>query len=289
MTNGSNGGPVDARQQVTALARGLAILQCFTTTRKQLGSAEIARLTGLPQPTVWRLCQTLVQAGFLAAAPASQRLQLGASALALGFAAAAAFDILESVRPRMQQIADRYNAACSVAGRDGFDMVYLQRCAAEAMFGMNLQRGSRLPIAKSTLGWAYLVGLGDVARDSLLRALRKGDPEQWPSIERDLPQALRDFDRKGFLLRRGLTHREIIALAVPIVSTTSSHTLAINCSGNRRDLSARQLEDEIAPELKDLAATIGAALANPAAEPRRIDTLADDAVRGRSTRVSHDR
>ena len=45
----------DARAQVTALARGLQILQCFTTSRKQLGSAEIARLTGLPQPTAWRL------------------------------------------------------------------------------------------------------------------------------------------------------------------------------------------------------------------------------------------
>jgi DNA-binding IclR family transcriptional regulator len=262
MTIASNNGSNDVRHQVTALARGLAILQCFTTTRKQLGSAELARLTGLPQPTVWRLCQTLIQAGFLAAAPGSQRLQLGASVLALGFAASAAFDVLEIVRPRMQQLADRYNAACSVAGRDGFDMVYLQRCAAEAMFGMNLQRGSRLAIAKSTLGWAYLVALPAPARDALLASMRKGDPEQKQAIERDLPQALRDYERKGFLLRRGLTHREIIALAVPIVSTTSSQVLAINCSGNRRDLTARQLEDEIAPQLKELAATIGGALAD---------------------------
>jgi DNA-binding IclR family transcriptional regulator len=265
MASAPNGNASEARQQVTALARGLAILQCFTTTRKQLGSAEIARLTGLPQPTVWRLCRTLVQGGFLAVAPGTQRLQLGASVLALGFAASAAFDILEIVRPRMQQLADRYNAACSVAGRDGLEMVYLQRCEAEAMFGMNLQRGSRLPIAKSTLGWAHLVGLPQPTRDALLRELRKADPEQSRSVESDLPNALRDYERKGFLLRRGLTHREIIALAVPIVSTTSSQVLAINCSGNRRDLTARQLEDEIAPQLKELAATIGGALASGSA------------------------
>jgi DNA-binding IclR family transcriptional regulator len=277
MTTESNGNAPDARHQVTALARGLAILQCFTTTRRQLGSAEIARLTGLPQPTVWRLCRTLVQAGFLAVAPGTQRLQLGASVLALGFAASAAFDILEIVRPRMQQLADRYNAACSVAGRDGLEMVYLQRCEAEAMFGMNLQRGSRLAIARSTLGWAHLVGLPEPARDALLRELRKSDPEQWRSVEADLPQALRDYERKGFLLRRGLTHREIIALAVPIVSTTSSQVLAINCSGNRRDLTARQLEDEIAPQLKELATQIAAAFAGRpgdahgvAVEPTRL-------------------
>jgi DNA-binding IclR family transcriptional regulator len=270
MTIDANANASDARQQVTALARGLAILQCFTTTRRQLGSAEIARLTGLPQPTVWRLCRTLVQAGFLSVAPGTQRLQLGASVLALGFAASAAFDILEIVRPQMQHLADRYNAACSVAGRDGLEMVYLQRCEAEAMFGMNLQRGSRLPIARTTLGWAHLVGLSQPARDALLLELRKQDPQQWRSIQSDLPQALRDYDRKGFLLRRGLTHREIIALAVPIVSTTSSQVFAINCSGNRSDLTARQLEDEIAPQLKELAATIGGALACGAGAPHAI-------------------
>ena len=132
--------------------------------------------------------------------------------------------------------------------------------------------GSRLPIVKSTLGWAYLLGLSPAARDVALREIRKTDPGQWPSIQRQLPQALRDYERKGFLLRRGLTHPDIIALGVPIVSTTSSHTLAINCSGNRSDLSARQLEDEIAPELKELAIAIGGALAGFASDSRGLTT-----------------
>jgi DNA-binding IclR family transcriptional regulator len=250
----------DERNQVTALARGLAILQCFTTTRTQLGSTELARLTGLPQPTVWRLCQTLVQTGFLAAAPASQRFQLGASVLALGFAASATFDILDVVRPRMRELADRYQAAFSVAGRDGLDMVYLQRCAAEAMLEMNLSRGSRIPIVKTTLGWAYLAALDEPARVELLRAVRRAEPEQWPAVERELAPILREYERKGFVLRRGLSHPDIVALAVPIVPTGGGQILAINCSGHRRDLTAAQLETEIAPHLKDLATVIGSAL-----------------------------
>jgi DNA-binding IclR family transcriptional regulator len=257
--------PANERQQVTALARGLQILQCFTTTRKQLGSAEIARITGLPQATAWRLCQTLLRADFLSASIGSQRLQLGASVLALGFAASAAFDILEVVRPRMQELADRFNASCSVAGRDGVDMVYLQRCVAKAMLGMNLQRGSRIPLVKTAMGWAYLAALEENARGAVLREIRRSDPANWPAVESQLELALRDHERKGYVLRKGLAHREIIAIAVPIVSTASSQVLAINCSAQMSERKAKQLETEVAPLLKDLARTIGGALSSTAA------------------------
>lgn len=248
------------RRQVTALARGLQILQCFTTTRKQLGSAEIARITGLPQATAWRLCQTLLRAGFLSTSLGSHRLQLGASVLALGFAASSTYDILEVVRPRMQELADRFNASCSVAGRDGVDMVYLQRCVSDAMLGMNLQRGSRIPLVKTALGWAHLAALGENARSAALREIRRSDPANWPAVETQLELALRDYARKGFVLRKGLAHHGIVALAVPIVSTTSSQVLAINCSAQANAISAKQLETAVAPLLKALASTIAGAL-----------------------------
>ena len=256
--------PPIERQQVTALARGLQILQCFTTTRRQLGSAEIARITGLPQATAWRLCQTLLRAGFLSASLGSQRLQLGASALALGLAASAAFDILEVVRPRMQELADRFNASISVAGRDGSDMVYLQRCVSEAMLGMNLQRGSRIPLVKTAMGWAYLAALADSPRSAVLREIRRSNPALWSGVEAQLELAQRDLERKGFLRRKGLAHPGIIAIAVPSVSTPRSPVLAINCSSQTSDRTAKQLELEVAPLLKELARTIGGALSSTA-------------------------
>ncbi len=53
------------RHFVTALARGLDVLGCFTPERPVLGASEIARMLGLPQPTVWRLCFTLIELGHL--------------------------------------------------------------------------------------------------------------------------------------------------------------------------------------------------------------------------------
>jgi len=240
-------------QGVIALARGLEILQCFTVTRAQLGSAEIARLTGLPQPTAWRLCRTLVQQGFLLPTANGQRLQLGTAALTLGIAAAASFNALEIVRPRMQKLADRYKSAVSIASCERLHMVYLERCTAEVIFANNLQRGSRLPVHKCTLGWAYLVALDERARAVLLDELREEFPQDQESINELAASKLKQYQRNGFVMQRGLVHREIIALAIPIAPPSGSQPLTINCSSDIKNVSARELKDEVAPELREIA------------------------------------
>lgn len=246
-------GETETRQPVIALSRGLDILQCFSVARPQLGSAELARMTGLPQPTVWRLCQTLVQSGFLLPTASGQRLQLGTAALSLGIAASASFDALEVVRPRMQALADRYKAAVSIAGCERLQMVYLERLTAEVILGTNLQRGSRLPIHKCTLGWAYLVALDEKPRAALIERLRKEFPDDAATIDKLVVSKLAQYERHGFVLERGLVHREIIALAIPIIPPNEAPPLAINCSSDIGNVSAKQLEKEIAPQLEELA------------------------------------
>ena len=83
------------RQFVTALGRGLAVLRCFDATRTQLGTTEIAQMTNLPQPTVWRLCYTLQQLGYLMQAPDSDKLRIGMAVLGLGQYALGSTDIRE--------------------------------------------------------------------------------------------------------------------------------------------------------------------------------------------------
>ena len=50
---------------ITALARGLDVLRCFRSEPKTLGNQELARLTGLPKPTISRITFTLTELGYL--------------------------------------------------------------------------------------------------------------------------------------------------------------------------------------------------------------------------------
>src|SRR3954453_3086862 len=112
--------PPQRRSQptVTALLRGLEVLRCFDYGHKSLGSSEIARLTKLPQPTVWRLCRTLEQEGYLVSEAEGSRFCPGLAVLTLGYAALGTLDLGELVRPQLEAIADRFLGATGLATRD---------------------------------------------------------------------------------------------------------------------------------------------------------------------------
>src|SRR5258706_5406105 len=96
---------------VTALLRGLEVLRCFDYERKSLGSSEIARLTGLAQPTVWRLCKTLEQEGYLAAEPGGTRFSPGLADLTPGYAAPGRLDPARLPPPRPPSHAGPFHRA----------------------------------------------------------------------------------------------------------------------------------------------------------------------------------
>jgi len=128
---------------VTALVRGLEVLRCFDYARKSLGSSEIARLTGLPQPTVWRLCKTLEQEGYLVAEAGGTRFAPGLAVLTLGYAALGRLDLAELARPRLQAIADRFHGATGITTRERLSTLIVMRCEGkDAFLNVNLRPGS---------------------------------------------------------------------------------------------------------------------------------------------------
>lgn len=73
------------RQFITALARGLELLRCFTPKHQHLGNQELAQMTGLPKPTITRLTHTLSRLGYIKQVPNSSKFQLSVGVLAFGY------------------------------------------------------------------------------------------------------------------------------------------------------------------------------------------------------------
>ena len=164
---------VEARDPlvVTALARGLDILRCFTPDREDLGSREIARLTGLPQPTVWRLCHTLLKLGYLVPGITPNRMRVGAGVLLLGHAAITRTGLSAFALPLMRLVAERHKISVTLAERNATDMLILQRIEAPSILSLNLHVGTRLDLGLSSLGWAYLWAVDEQTREAALKQL----------------------------------------------------------------------------------------------------------------------
>lgn len=250
------------RQFVTALARGLAILRCFSRERRELGSSAIARLTNLPQPTVWRLCKTLMDEGYLMLTQAGDKFQLSPAVLSLGYNALASIPIVEIAKPSMQAIADRFRAGCSLGVYDSNSMLLVQRChASNATLVLNLTVGSRLPLSGSLMGTAYICAVSEGERRVLLEKIRVSDELNWPTRKSHIDSAVKEFRRLGYLVNLGEFHSQIYTVATAFRSTDGQvYSLTCGTPNDRLDLDTMQ--KEVAPTLMALRNSLSAGTAS---------------------------
>jgi DNA-binding IclR family transcriptional regulator len=258
-----------SRTTVSALDRGLAVLEAFHPERRVLGASELARLTGIPRPTVVRLAATLLRHRWLALEPGGERFQLGPGVVSLARVFLAGLDVRAAARGPMQALAERSGGSVYLALRDGVEMVLVEACRPRAaMLAARLDVGSRVPLPQSALGRAYLAAVGPEARAPLLQALERQHGSRWSALSAGLEHALADFARHGTCLSAGEFHPEINSVATALVDARGE-VLALNAGGPAFAFDAQRLRTEVAPALRaaaqEIAAAIGGHLAGPAA------------------------
>lgn len=246
------------RQFVTALARGLELLRCFTPRESLLGNQELAKKTGLPKPTVSRLTHTLTRLGYLRHLPHSGKYQLEVGVMSFGYAMLSNLSIRALARPLMEEMAGYAKAAVAMAARDRLSMVYLDVVHGEANLTMRRQVGSHLSLHRSAIGRACLAAMPKDEREFILGHIRKRHPEDWPEVRKGLERAFRDYADYGFCLSLGEWQRDVNAVGVAL-HHESHGLLAFNCGGPSFHLKREKLEDDIGPRLLHMVHNIEAA------------------------------
>lgn len=246
------------RQFITALARGLELLRCFTPSESVLGNQELARKTGLPKPTITRMTHTLTRLGYLKHLPQSGRYQLDVGVMAFGYAMLSNLSVRAVAHPLMETMAKYAQAAVAMATRDRLDMVYLDVVQGEANMTMRRQVGTRLPLHLSSAGRACLAAMPENEREFMLDHIRQRHLEDWPTIRKGLERAFRDYTDFGYCMSIGEWHRDVNAIAVPMLHAQHG-LLTFNCGGPSFHLSREKLEDDIGPRLKHMVNNIEAA------------------------------
>jgi DNA-binding IclR family transcriptional regulator len=256
---------------VSALERGIAVLRCFTETRRVLTSTELSKLTGVPRPTVTRLASTLVTLGLLQQGPEGDRFKLGPGVVSLARVFLAGLDVRAVARPHMQQLAEAAGGSVYLAVRDGLEMVIIEACRPQTtMLAPRLDVGSRAPIANSALGRAYMWALPPEERQALVDAQRHARGSDWAGLEPGLKRAIAQADQHGWCISAGEFHREINSVSVPLVGP-NGEVMALNCGTAAFVYTEDHLREVIAPQLlvmaKALAADLGGHVPSPTSIP----------------------
>jgi IclR family transcriptional regulator, positive regulator for flagellar biogenesis len=253
---------------VSALDRGLAVLQCFSESRPVLGPTELSRMTGIPRPSVSRLAATLVARRWLRPEPGGDGYRLGAGVVSIAQVFLAGLDVRASARGPMQALAETSGGSVYLAVRDGLEMVLIEACRARStMLTARLDVGSRVPLPNSALGRAYLGAVDMATRARLIESLRLQRGSDWQALEAGLQRALEERSRTGCCISAGEFHREINSVSVALVGPRGE-VMSFNCGGPAYAFTEARLRAEVAPALlrtvKAIADDIGGSAAVPA-------------------------
>lgn len=240
------------RHFVTALARGLDVLACFRSGDRSLGNQEIARRCRLPKSTVSRLTYTLTRLGYLHHVDETGKYRLGTATLGLGSVMLSRLDVRQVARPLMQELATFSKAMVSLGTRDKLSMIYVENCRSEAALTLALDVGSRIPLATTAMGRAYLAVVPDIERVDLLERIREADPKAWPKVRKGIEQALAEYRETGCCTSFGDWQEDVNAIAAAFRPGGGLPPMAINCGGPAFNLSSEFLLREVRPHLLDL-------------------------------------
>jgi DNA-binding IclR family transcriptional regulator len=238
----------------STLLRGLSILKCFSESNESLSVTELAKMTGIPQPTVWRFCQGLQSGGYLTTDSSKTLYRPGLALLGLGYSAISHFDLLQHARHYLVQLADAFKVVAGITSLDGLHMRVVDRHqAVDAVLSYNSRIGSSLPIASSASGWAYLASLGDAERQKLIARIAKEQSDLWRSTEPLFHDALVRYRKQGVIVSTGSFHRGITTVAIPISWEKSGATYPLYCSAISEAITDEIITQRLAPMMKKIA------------------------------------
>ena len=241
----------DDRQFVTALARGLELLRCFGPEEREIGITELARRAGIPKPSVARLAGTLAKLGYLEYLESQGKYRLGAGVLALGYAMLSRLDVREVARPLMRELAERSQTSVSLGIRDRLSMVYVETVRSSASITLQRGVGTRLPLATTAMGRAYLAGVPGAERAFLMDQIHLRNEDGWPLIKAGIEQGLVDHAERGFCISIGEWDKDTCGVGVSF-RAPDGVMMAFNCGIPRFKYNREQLQNEIGPALVEL-------------------------------------
>jgi len=233
---------------VTALARGLSVIEAFTAEAPELTLTEVAARTAMAPATARRALMTLQQLGYVGLT--GKRFVLTPKVLSLGSAFLNSMNLRELAQPYLQDLADQFRDASSLAVLDGDSVIYIAHVPNSRRIRHNSSVGYRLPAFATSLG---LVMWAHAEPQRLEAALARAPFRAYTSMTLTTAEQLRpviaQVREAGYATAKEQLEYDIISVAVPVRDSTGRVIGAVNCSS---ELTRNDMETLVSTRLGPL-------------------------------------
>lgn len=211
---------------ITALQRGLALLQLFATAPQGLAAGQVARLSGLPVSTVHRFLVNLESAGFLNCS-GTGIYHLGIACFSIGQAALGQLDIRRLSLPYLQELNHDTRETIHLTVRHGMSAVYVEKLDSTEPLRIHSRIGAVVPLYCTAVGKVMLAFMAQEEQLSVLRQLelKRLTPNTVGSLQ-ELQMQLQRVQKNGHACDLEEHELHIRCIAAPIWD----HNGAVNAS-----------------------------------------------------------
>jgi IclR family mhp operon transcriptional activator len=263
---------MESTRPIRALIRGLEALTVLNL-RDGATVSEVAQEIRLPRTTVYRILETLANAGFIVRDALDDRYRLTVRVRSLS----GGFDdeawISRVARPFIEELGREVVWPVSIATLSGTALVI--RDSTDRLSPLGLERysaGMRLPLLTSAPGRCHLAFSAPAQRETLIDALARAGREEDKlarGARTDLTRLLADIHAQGHAAT-SRTRRlvEEVSLAVPVLGQDRVRA-CLMVRFNASNLPQRQGSERLLPRLKHCAARISASFEQHKAEGLR--------------------
>lgn len=245
---------------VTALARGIAVMQALADKRRRMSMAQISHITGIPRAAVRRSLHTLAAIGYVAE-DEDLRFYLRPRILSLGHAYLSATPLAVFAQPILDQLGEKLQEACSAAVLDGDETVYLARSSSSKLISPNINVGRRLPAYCTSIGRVLLSSLSPSELDAYLsRGKFYAYTNQTVTAPAELRKIVAQARDAGYAYAREQMEPRICSFAVPVRDASGYHAAGINVILQGRLVSEEEMAAKFYQPLYQAALALGALL-----------------------------
>ncbi len=205
--------------QVRGLLRGLAVLRTLNE-HKSLTARELSKYTGLPRPTIYRILNTLVAAGYVASNSESGVFRLTQDVRSLSDGYEGNDSLARIASPALEELDRQVVWPTNIATFDKNAMVLRETTHLSSPLSINQERvGFRAPMLGSSLGIAYLAFCDKSECEMILRIIAAGDFRDAGLASKPavVDAILAETRLLGYAIRQGGLSPKTGSIAVPVM------------------------------------------------------------------------
>lgn len=240
--------PLD-QYRVRSVDRAVDVLMSFTADRPTLSLGEIASITGLTKPTVFRILASLRARDLVRATPDAGHYCLGYGVLALAAITRVQPVLTEAAAPYMRRLRDETAETVVLSVRDGDSRVHLVQFESPEQTRRVVSIGERVPLYVGAAGRVFLADDDDEALSAYLSRtdLKELGPETITAAD-DLRTRIDQVRKRGYDTgnRERTPDGGGIAAGVRDHTGAVTATLHIICPSSRF---TKQMHDQCVPLL----------------------------------------